>query len=168
MIEVRREYGGVSPYSGRPPPTNDGPGSGFAPSEQLLPCGKKRRRHASGSMDQRGWEDEEKVAVGWRLSSSLWNLQAIARAPGSLIRFMPDDIPGVTSPMVYIGMLFSWFAYHIEDHELHSLNFLHTGTPKTWYVVPGDRAAELEEFILVHGYRGNPHRLCIASFPVFG
>ena len=74
------------------------------------------------SRDQGGWEDEEKVAVGWRLSSSLWNLQAIARAPGSLIRFMPDDIPGVTSPMVYIGMLFSWFAYHIEDHELHSLN----------------------------------------------
>lgn len=63
--------------------------------------------------------------------------------------------------MVYIGMLFSWFAWHIEDHELHSLNFLHTGAPKTWYAVPGDRAAELEEVIRVHGYGGNPDRLGI-------
>nr|WBP50116.1 demethylase [Triticum aestivum] len=79
---------------------------------------------------------------------------------------MPDDVPGVTSPMVYIGMLFSWFAWHIEDHELHSLNFLHTGAPKTWYAVPGDRAAELEEVIRVHGYGGNPDRL--ASLAVLG
>uniref|UniRef100_M8B2F1 Lysine-specific demethylase lid n=1 Tax=Aegilops tauschii TaxID=37682 RepID=M8B2F1_AEGTA len=68
--------------------------------------------------------------------------------------------------MVYIGMLFSWFAWHIEDHELHSLNFLHTGAPKTWYAVPGDRAAELEEVIRVHGYGGNPDRL--ASLAVLG
>lgn len=79
---------------------------------------------------------------------------------------MPDDVPGVTSPMVYIGMLFSWFAWHIEDHELHSLNFLHTGAPKTWYAVPGDRAAELEEVIRVHGYGGNPDHL--ASLAVLG
>ncbi|AQL09586.1 putative lysine-specific demethylase ELF6 [Zea mays] len=100
------------------------------------------------------------------LSGSPWNLQAIARAPGSLTRFMPDDVPGVTSPMVYIGMLFSWFAWHVEDHELHSLNFLHTGAPKTWYAVPGDRASELEEVIRVHGYGGNPDRL--ASLAVLG
>ncbi|AQL09591.1 putative lysine-specific demethylase ELF6 [Zea mays] len=79
---------------------------------------------------------------------------------------MPDDVPGVTSPMVYIGMLFSWFAWHVEDHELHSLNFLHTGAPKTWYAVPGDRASELEEVIRVHGYGGNPDRL--ASLAVLG
>ncbi|XP_023550186.1 uncharacterized protein LOC111808443 [Cucurbita pepo subsp. pepo] len=43
--------------------------------------------------------------AGWRLSNSPWNLQVIARSPGSLTRYMPDDIPIVTSPMVYIGML---------------------------------------------------------------
>jgi len=110
--------------------------------------------------------EEGEKGSGWRLSGSPWNLQAIARAPGSLTRFMPDDVPGVTSPMVYIGMLFSWFAWHVEDHELHSLNFLHTGAPKTWYAVPGDRASELEEVIRVHGYGGNPDRL--ASLAVLG
>lgn len=139
---------------------NDVPGSGFSASPQSHPHKKRKREGASDSIDQ------GEKSVGWRLSSSPWNLQAIARAPGSLTRFMPDDVPGVTSPMVYIGMLFSWFAWHIEDHELHSLNFLHTGAPKTWYAVPGDRAGELEEVIRVHGYGGNPDRL--ASLAVLG
>jgi hypothetical protein len=133
---------------------NDVPGSGFAATQQSWRQ-KKRRREGDPAMD-----DGDKGS-GWRLSGSPWNLQAIARAPGSLTRFMPDDVPGVTSPMVYIGMLFSWFAWHVEDHELHSLNFLHTGAPKTWYAVPRDRATELEEVIRVHGYGGNSDRLGI-------
>ncbi|KAF0914642.1 hypothetical protein E2562_030702, partial [Oryza meyeriana var. granulata] len=137
---------------------NDVPGSGFAAPVQLQR--QKKRKRVSAPMEE--WEK----SAGWRLSNSPWNLQAIARAPGSLTRFMPDDVPGVTSPMVYIGMLFSWFAWHVEDHDLHSLNFLHTGAPKTWYAVPGDRAVELEEVIRVHGYGGNPDR--IASLAVLG
>ncbi|KAL2324820.1 hypothetical protein Fmac_023878 [Flemingia macrophylla] len=97
--------------------------------------------------------------AGWKLSNSPWNLQVIARASGSLTRFMPDDIPGVTSPMVYIGMLFSWFAWHVEDHELHSMNFLHTGSSKTWYAVPGDYAFAFEEVIRTKGYGGNMDHL---------
>ncbi|GAB2276778.1 hypothetical protein Dimus_011493 [Dionaea muscipula] len=91
---------------------------------------------------------------GWRLSNSPWNLQVISRSAGSLTRFMLDDIPGVTSPMVYIGMLFSWFAWHVEDHELHSLNFLHTGSPKTWYAIPGSDACTFEEVIRTQAYGG--------------
>ncbi|KAI8031783.1 putative lysine-specific demethylase ELF6 [Camellia lanceoleosa] len=104
--------------------------------------------------------------AGWKLSNSPWNLQVIARSPGSLTRFMPDDISGVTSPMVYIGMLFSWFAWHVEDHELHSLNFLHTGSPKTWYAVPGDYAFSFEEVIRNQAYGGNIDRL--ASLTLLG
>ncbi|XP_057979117.1 lysine-specific demethylase ELF6 isoform X2 [Malania oleifera] len=103
--------------------------------------------------------NEMEGTAGWKLSNSPWNLQIIARSPGSLTRFMPDDIPGVTSPMVYIGMLFSWFAWHVEDHELHSLNFLHTGSPKTWYAVPGEYAFAFEEVIRTQVYGGNLDRL---------
>ncbi|KAJ6317469.1 hypothetical protein OIU76_013082 [Salix suchowensis] len=101
--------------------------------------------------------------AGWKLSNSPWNLQVIARSPGSLTRFMPDDIPGVSSPMVYIGMLFSWFAWHVEDHELHSMNFLHTGSPKTWYSVPGDYVYAFEEVIRTEAYGGNIDRLAALS-----
>ncbi|KAA8539296.1 hypothetical protein F0562_025988 [Nyssa sinensis] len=103
--------------------------------------------------------NEMEGTAGWKLSNSPWNLQVIARSPGSLTRFMPDDIPGVTSPMIYIGMLFSWFAWHVEDHELHSLNFLHTGSPKTWYAVPGDFAFAFEEVIRTQAYGANIDRL---------
>ncbi|KAL1201477.1 Lysine-specific demethylase ELF6 [Cardamine amara subsp. amara] len=96
--------------------------------------------------------DEMEGTAGWKLSNSSWNLQMIARSPGSVTRFMPDDIPGVTSPMVYIGMLFSWFAWHVEDHELHSMNYLHTGSPKTWYAVPADYALDFEEVIRKNSY----------------
>ncbi|KAF2318507.1 hypothetical protein GH714_008418 [Hevea brasiliensis] len=101
--------------------------------------------------------------AGWKLSNSPWNLQVIARSPGSITRFMPDDIPGVTSPMIYIGMLFSWFAWHVEDHELHSMNFLHTGSPKTWYAVPGDYAFAFEEIIGTEAYGGSIDRLGVLT-----
>ncbi|KAG8380515.1 hypothetical protein BUALT_Bualt06G0023700 [Buddleja alternifolia] len=116
----------------------------------------------SGQKDSRPSSEMEGTA-GWKLSNCPWNLQVIARSPGSLTRFMPDDIPGVTSPMVYIGMLFSWFAWHVEDHELHSLNFLHIGSPKTWYAVPGDYAFNFEEVIRLHAYGGNTDRLVALS-----
>ncbi|XP_042017437.1 probable lysine-specific demethylase ELF6 [Salvia splendens] len=116
----------------------------------------------SGRKDSQDRSEMEGTA-GWKLSNSPWNLQVMARSAGSLTRFMPDDIPGVTSPMVYIGMLFSWFAWHVEDHELHSLNFLHVGSPKTWYAVPGDDAFNFEEAIRLRAYGGNPDRLVALS-----
>ncbi|KAE8713904.1 putative lysine-specific demethylase ELF6 [Hibiscus syriacus] len=115
-----------------------------------------KRKNVNAGTDMEG-------TAGWKLSNSPWNLQVIARSAGSLTRFMPDDIPGVTSPMVYIGMLFSWFAWHVEDHELHSMNFLHTGSSKTWYAVPGDHAFAFEEVIRTEGYGGNIDRLAALS-----
>ncbi|XP_039031212.1 probable lysine-specific demethylase ELF6 isoform X2 [Hibiscus syriacus] len=115
-----------------------------------------KRKNGNADSDMEG-------TAGWKLSNSPWNLQVIARSAGSITRFMPDDIPGVTSPMVYIGMLFSWFAWHVEDHELHSMNFLHTGSSKTWYAVPGDHAFSFEEVILTEGYGGNIDRLAALS-----
>lgn len=124
------------------------PQLGLTPEETSRAC----RRSNSGSNELEG-------TAGWKLSNSPWNLQVIARSSGSLTRFMPDDIPGVTSPMIYIGMLFSWFAWHVEDHELHSMNFLHMGSPKTWYAVPGDYAFSFEEVLRKEAYGGNIDRL---------
>ncbi|KAK1314781.1 putative lysine-specific demethylase ELF6 [Acorus calamus] len=173
---------------------NDVPGSGFGePVEPFQYFYKRKRKRkfergrritgdggcsTTGSSDPResvvslghkglnqgsiNWEG----TAGWKISNSPWNLQVIARSPGSLTRFMPDEVPGVTSPMVYIGMLYSWFAWHVEDHELHSMNFLHTGSPKTWYAVPGGYASAFEEVVRVQGYGGNISRL--AAFSLLG
>ncbi|KAL3015618.1 hypothetical protein AAZX31_06G166100 [Glycine max] len=88
------------------------------------------------------------------LADTQWNMRAVSRAKGSLLQFMKEEIPGVTSPMVYVAMLFSWFAWHVEDHDLHSLNYLHMGAGKTWYGVPRDAAVAFEEVVRVHGYGG--------------
>lgn len=81
-----------------------------------------------------------------------WNMRVAPRARGSLLRAMARDVAGVTTPMLYVAMLYSWFAWHVEDHELHSLNFLHFGKSKTWYGVPRDAMLAFEDAVRVHGY----------------
>ncbi|XP_010503470.1 PREDICTED: lysine-specific demethylase REF6-like [Camelina sativa] len=115
---------------------NDMPGSAFIP----LSLAAARRREYGGD--------------GGTVGETAWNMRAMARAEGSLLKFMNEEIPGVTSPMVYIAMMFSWFAWHVEDHDLHSLNYLHMGAGKTWYGVPKDAAVAFEEVVRVHGYGG--------------
>ncbi|XP_027904450.1 lysine-specific demethylase REF6-like [Vigna unguiculata] len=100
------------------------------------------------------------------LADTPWNMRAVSRATGSLLRFMKEEIPGVTSPMVYVAMLFSWFAWHVEDHDLHSLNYLHMGAGKTWYGVPRDAAVAFEEVVRVHGYGGEINPL--VTFAILG
>uniref|UniRef100_A0A2P2LCK7 JmjC domain-containing protein n=1 Tax=Rhizophora mucronata TaxID=61149 RepID=A0A2P2LCK7_RHIMU len=54
--------------------------------------------------------------------------------------------------MLYIGMLFSVFAWHVEDHYLYSINYHHCGAPKTWYGIPGHAALKFEKAVREHVY----------------
>lgn len=42
------------------------------------------------------------------------------------------------------------FAWHCEDMDLHSINYLHFGAPKTWYTVPATHGKKLEELARLH------------------
>ncbi|KAH1235368.1 Lysine-specific demethylase [Glycine max] len=87
-----------------------------------------------------------------RLGTSKWNLKNFSQLPQSLIRLVDREIPGITDPMLYIGMLFSMFAWHVEDHYLYSINYHHSGANKTWYGVPGYAASQFEKTVLQHVY----------------
>jgi hypothetical protein len=74
-----------------------------------------------------------------------WDLTKFPTSSRCLLRLLPELIPGVTTPMLYIGMLFAHFCWHYEDNALYSINVMHAGAPKTWYVVPGYAAAQVEK-----------------------
>lgn len=86
------------------------------------------------------------------LGKSKWNLKGLSRLPNSILRLLGAAIPGVTDPMLYIGMLFSMFAWHVEDHYLYSINYHHCGASKTWYGVPGHAACDFENVVRNHVY----------------
>ncbi|KAD7479835.1 hypothetical protein E3N88_02971 [Mikania micrantha] len=79
-----------------------------------------------------------------------WNLNNFPRLPGSLLSYESSDISGVLVPWLYIGMCFSSFCWHVEDHHLYSMNYLHFGAPKMWYAVPGKDAIKLEAAMRKH------------------
>lgn len=81
------------------------------------------------------------------LSSSPWNLNKLPRLRNSLLRLLKGEIPGVTKPMLYVGMLFSTFAWHVEDHYLYSMNYHHMGAPKIWYGVGAGYADEFDSLV---------------------
>ncbi|KAG0474543.1 hypothetical protein HPP92_014229 [Vanilla planifolia] len=88
-----------------------------------------------------------------KLGKSKWNLKRFSRLPKSVLRLLRSSIPGVTDPMLYIGMLFSMFAWHVEDHYLYSINYQHCGASKTWYGIPGDSALDFEAVAKEHVYK---------------
>ncbi|KAI7987631.1 Lysine-specific demethylase JMJ706 [Camellia lanceoleosa] len=86
------------------------------------------------------------------MDCSLLCFQKLSRLPKSVLRLLETAIPGVTEPMLYIGMLFSMFAWHVEDHYLYSINYHHCGAAKTWYGIPGYAALDFEKVVREHVY----------------
>ncbi|KAJ5689299.1 hypothetical protein N7462_003691 [Penicillium macrosclerotiorum] len=77
-------------------------------------------------------------------SSDPWNLNVLPFFGDSLFRHIKSDISGMTVPWVYVGMCFSTFCWHNEDHYAYSANYQHFGATKTWYGIPGADAEAFE------------------------
>ncbi|XVE57876.1 hypothetical protein DITRI_Ditri04bG0125600 [Diplodiscus trichospermus] len=76
---------------------------------------------------------------------SPWNLNNLPKLKGSMLRAVHHNITGVMVPWLYVGMLFSAFCWHFEDHCFYSMNYLHWGEPKCWYSVPGNEGGAFEK-----------------------
>jgi len=76
---------------------------------------------------------------------SPWNLNNMPKLKGSMLQAIRHNINGVTVPWLYLGMLFSSFCWHFEDHCFYSVNYLHWGEAKCWYGIPGSAASAFEK-----------------------
>ncbi|KAF2483535.1 PLU-1-like protein-domain-containing protein [Neohortaea acidophila] len=74
-----------------------------------------------------------------------WNLNMLPLDKDSLFRHIKSDISGMTVPWLYVGMIFSTFCWHNEDHYAYSANYQHLGETKTWYGVPADDSDKFEK-----------------------
>jgi histone demethylase JARID1 len=73
-----------------------------------------------------------------------WNLNVMPLDKDSLFRYIKTDISGMTVPWLYVGMCFSTFCWHNEDHYTYSANYQHFGETKTWYGIPSGAAEKFE------------------------
>lgn len=62
-----------------------------------------------------------------------WNIGRLNSILDTVENESGIKIKGVNTPYLYFGMWKSAFAWHTEDMDLYSINFLHFGEPKSWY-----------------------------------
>ncbi|KAM9325639.1 lysine-specific demethylase 4A [Gastrophryne carolinensis] len=73
-----------------------------------------------------------------------WNIGHLNTILDVVERESGITIEGVNTPYLYFGMWKTSFAWHTEDMDLYSINYLHFGEPKSWYTIPPEHGKRLE------------------------
>lgn len=73
-------------------------------------------------------------------STECWN---VAKLP-NLLDVIGQKVPGVNTAYLYLGMWKATFAWHLEDVDLYSINYIHFGAPKQWYSISQEDARRFE------------------------
>lgn len=71
---------------------------------------------------------------------NIWN---VAKLP-NLLDVLGTKVPGVNTAYLYLGMWKATFAWHLEDVDLYSINYIHFGAPKQWYSISQEDARRFE------------------------
>ena len=104
----------------------------------------ERRYWRNCGLGQPAWYGADMAGSLFTDETAAWN---VAHLPSTLDRLLPSSsksLPGVNTPYLYFGMWRATFAWHVEDMDLFSINYIHFGAPKFWYAMPQARATALE------------------------
>jgi hypothetical protein len=69
-----------------------------------------------------------------------WNVAQLE----NLLDVLNVKLPGVNTAYLYLGMWKATFAWHLEDVDLYSINYIHFGAPKQWYSISQEDARRFE------------------------
>lgn len=83
----------------------------------------------------------------------IWNLGNL----NSRLRYLGakyQEAAGIYTSYSYFGSSFSPFVFHVEDKNLHSINYHHFGGEKIWIAIPPQQSIEFEQLVcdIVPGY----------------
>ncbi|KAL9039926.1 MAG: hypothetical protein Q9180_002237, partial [Flavoplaca navasiana] len=73
-------------------------------------------------------------------STTDWNVAKLE----NLLDVLGQAVPGVNTAYLYLGMWKASFAWHLEDVDLYSINYIHFGAPKQWYSISQEDARRFE------------------------
>lgn len=73
-------------------------------------------------------------------STTEWNVAKLE----NLLDILGQAVPGVNTAYLYLGMWKASFAWHLEDVDLYSINYIHFGAPKQWYSISQEDARRFE------------------------
>ncbi|GAA5938979.1 hypothetical protein JCM3775_002640 [Rhodotorula graminis] len=150
-VQSKRRRASMAPAN----PTDD-EWAAFAAGLDELPHGMTRDDYTVERMrdfERRYWRTltfGEPPMYGADMAGSLFDDSTLAWNVAHLGDLLPKlaprgcDIPGVVSPYLYFGMWRATFAWHVEDADLYSINYIHFGAPKFWYSVPQEQSERFE------------------------
>ena len=73
-------------------------------------------------------------------STESWNVAKLE----NLLDVLGQKVPGVNTAYLYLAMWKATFAWHLEDVDLYSINYIHFGAPKQWYSISQEDARRFE------------------------
>lgn len=76
-----------------------------------------------------------------------WNINAL----NTILNHVESDydlkIDHLSTSGLFFGMWKAVFPWHTEDMDLYSINYIHFGAPKQWYVVPPSHGGAFESLV---------------------
>ena len=101
-------------------------------------------------LEDKFWKNDGKINYGADVPGSLidpsvkdWNINEL----GSIFDEIKGEclIKGMHNSFLNFGMRGTTFAFHTEDYDTYSINYLHYGHEKIWYVVPPGYGKKFEK-----------------------